>query len=125
MDPHGARAVAEALAPQIIARTEPSTTFVTEATVAEMREGDLMRYLPLGARAADFGFPPEPVEGFATAGEATGGLGLFGDPPPVGALVGTSFSANPLWHFDRWLKQGTCVDIINQAEEDGGPFPPK
>ncbi|MBO6792244.1 MAG: hypothetical protein JJ894_17155 [Dinoroseobacter sp.] len=122
--PHGARAVAEALAPQIIALTEASTTFVTEATFAEMREGDLMRYLPLGARAADFGFPPEPVEGFATAGGAAGGLGLFGDPPPAGVLVGTSYSADPLWHFDGWLKQATGVDFLNQAEQGGGPFPP-
>lgn len=124
--PFGAQAVAHALAPQISSLVDQTSSFVTETAGSEMREGDLMQYLPLGKRAAAHGFPAERIPRFATVAEASANttLGLFGDTPQAGVLVGTSFSANPLWHFDGWLKQATGIDFLNQAKEGGGPFPP-
>ena len=38
------------------------------------------------------------------------------------ALVGTSYSANPLWNFDGFLKEELEADVLNVADERMGPF---
>lgn len=127
--PFGARTVARALAPALQELTPAPTAFETEQTELAEHRGDLMRYLPLLAPDSA-GFPAEPLPRFTTvAGSGDllgggGGGGLFGDAPSPAILVGTSFSANPNWHFDGWLKQESGLDIINHADEGEGPFPP-
>ena len=39
-------------------------------------------------------------------------------------LVGTSYSANPLWSFEDQLKTICEVDVLNYAREGKGPFAP-
>ena len=123
--PYGAQAVAAALAPQIAALGLDPTAFETEQTQIIPHIGDLMRYLPLLDPDAA-GFAPEPLPRYTTVaagGDLLGG-GLFGDAPVLASLIGTSFSANPNWHFDGWLKQETGIDLINRADEGQGPFAP-
>ncbi len=123
--PAGARVVAEALAPQIRALGLAETEFDTQPTEILAHSGDLMRYLPLiNPKAA--GFPDQDLPRYATVaagGDLLGG-GLFGDAPALGALIGTSFSANPNWHFVGWLKQASHIDLLNRADEGQGPFAP-
>jgi alginate O-acetyltransferase complex protein AlgJ len=47
---------------------------------------------------------------------------LFGDEKIPVALVGTSYSANPLWNFAGFLEEALQTDVINAAEEGQGPF---
>jgi alginate O-acetyltransferase complex protein AlgJ len=39
-------------------------------------------------------------------------------------LVGTSYSAGPLWSFDSALKVTLQADVLNVAEQGRGPFEP-
>lgn len=123
--PYGAQIVAAALAPQIASLGLEPTAFETAQTETRSHTGDLMRYLPLLDPDAA-GFAPEALPRFATVaagGDLLGG-GLFGDAPILASLIGTSFSANPDWHFEGWLKQETGIDLINRADEGQGPFAP-
>jgi len=47
---------------------------------------------------------------------------LFNDKNYPIVLVGTSYSANSLWNFDGFLKEGLGADILNMADEGLGPF---
>ena len=47
---------------------------------------------------------------------------LFGDAALPVTLVGTSYSANKLWHFEGHLKTAMQADILNMADEGQGPF---
>jgi alginate O-acetyltransferase complex protein AlgJ len=40
------------------------------------------------------------------------------------AIVGTSYSAEPAFHFEGFLKQALSADVINLALEGKGPFKP-
>jgi alginate O-acetyltransferase complex protein AlgJ len=50
------------------------------------------------------------------------GNALFGDQSFPVALVGTSYSANPQWNFEGFLKEALQTDILNAADEGRGPF---
>ena len=130
--PFGAQTVAKAIVPQIAALGLETTGFETEIAEEIPHTGDLMRYLPLIAPEAA-GFGPQTLTRYTTVtaggdllggADLLGGGGLFGDAPGLASLIGTSFSANPNWHFDGWLKQETGVDLINRADEGQGPFAP-
>ena len=57
----------------------------------------------------------------ATASE----FDLFADiPEPEVALVGTSYSANPDWNFEGFLKLSLNRDVVNFATEGEGPIVP-
>ncbi len=47
---------------------------------------------------------------------------LFGEKEISVALVGTSYSANPLWGFEGFLKEIFKTDILNVSDEGMGPF---
>ena len=47
---------------------------------------------------------------------------LFGDNNIPVTLVGTSYSANPLWNFQNHLKYYLKSDVYNAADEGQGPF---
>lgn len=120
-DTHWKPAGAELAAQEIAAaaRLEYKTGFKIEHGEPLPHEGDLIRYIP-GLP----GFDEESVESAKTvklAGAQTKET-LFGDERIPVALVGTSYSANPLWNFSGFLEAALHTDVINAAEEGQGPF---
>ncbi len=87
-------------------------------------KGDLTRYVPLSMLTDFFEFGPETLPVFITQTEDNGDdtPDLFGDTKIPVTLVGTSYSANPLWHFEGFLKESLQADILNVADEGAGPF---
>jgi alginate O-acetyltransferase complex protein AlgJ len=104
----------------------PKTEFVTKKTGTTSHEGDLTRYVPLGPAASWFGMTPDQIAvyeteqktGSATLQEAS----LFSDEKIPVVLVGTSYSANPAWNFEGFLKQALGANVLNAADEGMGPF---
>jgi alginate O-acetyltransferase complex protein AlgJ len=47
---------------------------------------------------------------------------LFSDNTPIVTLVGTSYSADPKWNFEGYLKEYLQTDVLNAAEQGLGPF---
>ena len=84
-------------------------------------DGDLMRYIP-GVPASEVA--PDSIRKFVTVskGGAASAGDLFGNSAPAITLVGTSYSANPLWNFEGFLKEALKADILNMSDEGQGPF---
>jgi alginate O-acetyltransferase complex protein AlgJ len=126
--PYGARVAAEAAAPAVAADLQragsPRAAFLSEAAGPREHRGDLLRFIRLGPWLKRFGPPPDTVVPIdARAGEG-GGPGLFGELVIPVVLVGTSYSAGPLWSFEDALKTALQADVLNVAEEGRGPFAP-
>lgn len=129
--PAGAACAAEAVAGEPDFRRALSgaakQNFVTRRVGTETRRGDLMTYLPLAPFFAQLMPEPETVPRIETrpAGATTRKASLFGDTAgaPV-ALVGTSYSADELWHFGGALEAMADVEVVNLAEAGDGPFAP-
>ena len=120
--PLGADAVAKAVALRLadtgIAQVEVETRRIGRETF----DGDLIAFAPTGPFRAYFGPEQRSIDLYETVVEAAGGL--FGDAAVEVALVGTSFSAKPAFHFEGFLKQALGSDILNFAQEGAGPFAP-
>jgi len=102
------------------------TAYITKHNEKIEHEGDLLRYLPSVRNEL---IKPDHMSVYETKETPTGGsveasesLDLFGDDIPPVTLVGTSYSANPKWHFAEFLKDKLQVDIFNAADEGLGPF---
>ena len=128
--PYGARLGAEAVVAALRERG-----LASEATrqgdhrmvagVTREHRGDLLSFLPLDPYFASLLPPPDTVTVETPEAPAAGGDDLFGDAPvPAVALVGSSYSANPLWNFRGWLEAGLDEPVANYAKEAVGPFPP-
>lgn len=120
--PLGAKAIADEIGLRLggadISRAEATTVSLgTEAF-----NGDLLAYIPTGPFRDLVGPQQRVIERFETSVETSGGL--FGDAMIDVALVGTSFSAKPEWHFEGFLKQALSADILNLSLEGQGPFAP-
>ncbi|MCK7551375.1 alginate O-acetyltransferase [Marinobacter goseongensis] len=89
--------------------------------------GDLLNYIPVDPAFTDFGPAPDELIPRTTrvnrGGQADAGA-LFGDDATSAVLVGTSYSANPLWDFAGALRKHLGRDLINVAEEGDGPIVP-
>jgi alginate O-acetyltransferase complex protein AlgJ len=83
------------------------------------RAGDLTRYIPGVAFPRDIFSAYATGLDVATAGESQD---LFGASVPPVTLVGTSYSANPDWHSEGFLKEALQADVLNMADEGQGPF---
>ena len=108
-----------------------------ETTVQDEFEhfGDLLKFIPLG-NYQHLGPSPDIMQTLSTtkientddssSGLGGGGLGasLFGDASIPITLIGTSYSANPLWNFEGALKVALGADILNLADEGLGPIIP-
>lgn len=123
--PEGAHFVAKTLAKDFdFSSIADRKTYASEQQENIQHEGDLLRYLP-GVRNAMIKsdqmsvYVTEVVQSEDDGGDS---LGLFGDDVPPVTLVGTSYSANPKWHFVEFLKQELELDIFNAADEGLGPF---
>ena len=111
--PEGAKATAEILAHNINLKNQ--TLFKTVKTGAEIFRGDLTRYIP-GAPVDRY---TETINTFETHNP---NADLFGDQTFDITLVGTSYSADPRWHFEGFLKTALQTDILNVSDEGLGPF---
>ena len=128
--PDGAECVATALADdrraQLAIADAEATEFETYLKDTVEHRGDLMNYLPLAPVFESLLPEAERVAQIETVAKTSGSASaLFGgsDTVPV-ALVGTSYSADPLWHFTGALQQALARDVVNYAEEGHGPFKP-
>ena len=124
----GAELVASTLATE--AELLGFSSFKTEdfATIEQEtidHEGDLLSFIPLG-KFRHIGPKPDKLTKLQTTkrGDLGNGLGLFGNTSIPITLVGTSYSANPLWNFEGALKEALGADVLNVADEGEGPTVP-
>lgn len=103
------------------------TQFVTAPGETLTHEGDLLTYLPLEPLFPSLGPEPDRLTERSTAvagAEGASAQSLFAETSADIVLVGTSYSANPLWDFPGALKRHLGRDLINVADEGQGPFQP-
>ncbi len=130
--PAGSKITAQSIAqsitqnmPGLLERDEPYTSTKTGHPLEH--KGDLLRYIPLGPWEK-YGPTPDHVQRWSTqkikdAPAPLSSESLFGDETvPAITLIGTSYSANPLWHFEWFLKEALRHDVLNAADEGLGPF---
>lgn len=122
--PAGAAVAARAIAAGLgrLSVDLPAMRVEAASAPAAEREGDLMAYLPRRGTTRRPLPPPESLPGYDTFVDS--GAGLFGAQEIPVALVGTSYSAEPAWHFDGFLKRELGTDVINLASSGEGPFKP-
>ena len=88
-------------------------------------EGDLLAFVDLGPFREKFTALHDVIDVFETDAVDGGSAGgLFGDVTIPVALVGTSYSARPEFHFEGFLKSELDADLVNYAEVGLGPFAP-
>lgn len=125
--PVGATVVAEAVRFEIAARISTEAKGYRRVDLPEtMHRGDLTKFTPVGAARDWLGLGDEAVQAFeAEALEAElDASGLFGAPEIPVALVGTSYSAQEQWSFAASLRLALDADVLNLAEDGGGPVKP-
>jgi alginate O-acetyltransferase complex protein AlgJ len=129
--PYGAEVVAKEMA-RVIAEMSllPSlntaTFTTTQSETATVHQGDLLNYIPLGALQERLSPAFDTLQERTTTTEESSDLGggLFGESTIPVTLVGTSYSANPLWNFEGALKEALGVDVLNVANQGEGPVVP-
>lgn len=124
--PDGARCAAQAIAAQVNQSglgTRQPQEFVGRTEAERDHSGDLINFLPLAPHFA--GLLPAFDRLAPTHTDAAAAVDLLGDAPAADiALVGTSYSADPLWNFDGALRESLHEDVLNLAESGHGPFKP-
>lgn len=105
----------------------PVATYKTVLQDTVKHEGDLLSYIPLGPWSDDLGLKPDRIVTVETE-RLEGGSSydtensLFSDETYPVALVGTSYSANPQWNFEGFLRENLKTEVLNVAQEGRGPF---
>lgn len=129
--PQGAQLAADVLAAALhqdcAALTLPAATFTTSSSPQELYDGDLTKFVPTGPLQPWIGIPPEPLQRSATVkveNEQAPTDALFADETLPVVLVGTSYSKHPQWNFEGALKMALHSDVLNVADEGGGPMKP-
>jgi alginate O-acetyltransferase complex protein AlgJ len=97
----------------------PADRFTSQAGVVKAHQGDLANYIPGVAIPADHFTSHVSGVFLASMGDAQN---LFSDMVPPVMLVGTSYSANPDWNFEGFLKEALGADVLNLADQGQGPF---
>jgi alginate O-acetyltransferase complex protein AlgJ len=125
----GAGVVADALARSFPARGDvASAAFELKTEPPVQHDGDLERFIELGAFDAMLPGTDHtviPVVATASGGSVDDFLGEgTASSDPAIALVGTSYSAAPLWSFEPQLKGALGADVVNYAQERHGPIVP-
>ncbi|OZG74310.1 hypothetical protein BTA51_04665 [Hahella sp. CCB-MM4] len=137
-DTHWTPEGAAIAASEIVRQLEPkeknmewhTKAFETVSQKPREHKGDLLNYIPLDPYFAYLGPGTEPLlprETFPLDSEdQASGMDddLFGESSAEVALVGTSYSANPLWNFVGALQQQAGVEVISYAQEGKGPVIP-
>lgn len=125
--PDGARLAAKSIAAHIKKTCSgcltPPVTFTSTVGAESVHDGDLLRYLPVknDIRQTLLQDKVTAVTTESQRAEATGDS-LFGDEDIPVVLVGTSYSANPLFNFAGFLRESLHADVLNAADEGLGPF---
>ena len=134
--PWGARLAAREISAVVhragLGRRSPGADYVTRLERTVSHRGDLLTFLPLEPYFKGLLPQSETIEVMQTeAADRESGMkrqteaDLFGDAAlPDVALVGTSFSANPLWNFAGFLEESLQEGIANYARPGAGPFQP-
>lgn len=122
--PSGAKRIAESVGDYIGGvDLKGDAAFETEEIGSILFEGDLTKFLPLSPWFTSLAPGEEKIPVYETRSLDT--PDLFDDVSvPDVALVGTSYSANPMWHFEGFLKSSLSRDLVNVAREGEGPFKP-
>jgi alginate O-acetyltransferase complex protein AlgJ len=124
--PLGASAAAQSLAAELEKdEVGDEGAFASLVTGSLAHKGDLMRYirvLPVFESLRPH--EDELVEVEAMSAQAASAGDLFGDVGVPVTLVGTSYSANARFGFEAHLKAAIGSDVLNRAQEGGGPFKP-
>lgn len=129
-DTHWTPAGARCAAADIVATVQRSgrmnprqQVYRTEQGTIREHSGDLLRFLPLTPYFASLLPPADQVVETHTQSPAANDL-LADTPAPEVVLVGTSYSADPLWNFVGFLQEGLGEDVLNLADPGRGPFAP-
>ncbi len=93
--------------------------FSSQAKDVKILKGDLTVYMP-GVSILSESFTSY-VSDVSVSSTDTA-RNLFGDDVPSVTLVGTSYSANPNWNFEGFLKEALKTDVINMADQGLGPL---
>lgn len=120
-----ARAIAERVASLSCAAAITHSSFSEAASAPVTVPGDLLSFLPEGGgwfRALPPAAELSPLR--LKAPESSSAASLFGAQAIPVALVGTSYSASPLWGFENSLKLALSADVLSLAREGQGPFRP-
>ncbi len=120
--PEGAKTVADFVAMQVKGVPLIPNQFVTRHVGTKNYRGDLARFVPTGWARPYLGPKAEPLTIWKT--EAVSEGDLFAEPEISVALVGTSYSAIEKWNFAGFLQQALQADVLNVADEGGGPIKP-
>lgn len=120
--PEGARHAAVAIAKALGGLKLSETKVETFATGIAPFEGDLLPFVATGRFQDRIGPAAEFINSFETRVAPSGGL--FGTSDIPVALIGTSFSAKPEFHFEGFLKQAMQTDVLNLSRVGQGPFTP-
>lgn len=123
--PLGANAAAEAVAEALTASVALEGSGFTRQDLAPIRHrGDLTKFTPTGGLRDMLGLGDEEVVPFeaVAAGDDLGGL--FGETEIPVTLIGTSYSAQEQWSFEHALRLALQADVLNLAEDGGGPLAP-
>lgn len=100
--------------------------FATVTAATESYRGDLTKFVPTGWLPESMGIRAEKLERRETHAqqEAEASEALFADEILPVVLVGTSYSAHAQWNFEGALKTALQSDVMNVADEGGGPMKP-
>lgn len=120
--PSGAERAAQAIAAALADHALPETTVTTQASGEKQFDGDLLPFVATGPYRDRFGPSPVRIRTFETTVDSN--QGLFGDAEIPVALVGTSYSAKPDFHFEGFLKTALKADVLNVSAIGQGPFVP-
>lgn len=87
--------------------------------------GDLYHFMKFGPFSGLFDHPSEAIIRVNAEAASMGLDDLFADEAKTEvALIGSSYSANPIWSFEAQLRHHLRADLINYATEGSGPFKP-
>lgn len=120
----GAKLAAATTSSSVDTSSLTKKNFASKEADGKTHSGDLLRYLP---GVQDETIKPDTLKAYTLEEQANAegqddAAALFGDDVPPMTLVGTSYSANPLWNFHGFLKEAFQADILNAADEGLGPF---
>lgn len=126
--PDGAAAAARAIADSVRVHAPfdalGQTAFETTLAEPERRWGDLTVFLDLGPLLERFGPPPDVVAVPRTTSLAAPATDLFAAVEIPVALVGTSYSADPVWNMVGALREALGSDVVDAALTGQGPWEP-
>ncbi|MBY0354625.1 MAG: hypothetical protein K2Q12_02720 [Rickettsiales bacterium] len=121
-----AQEVAQAVKKHCPSLVLPPIELDTHTAKREKYEGDLQKFVTTANYRRLLKLPNEMLQRTTTTVHSGGGASdaLFAEEKLSVVLVGTSYSAYAQWNFDGALKSALEADVLNVADEGGGPMAP-